>query len=139
MPERSFSNTCFLLPAPLSLGTCEGTLALCWQLTLNNEITHKKHKNTGIRWWCSGLRIWWCHCCNSDPCCGARLIPGLGISTCCEYMTLSRLCKGHLMTMQELNPKAGSEFHLSWNHGHQVSQNSAVCTSLNGCGSARSS
>ena len=37
----------------------------------------------GILWWFSGLRIWRCHCCGSNYCCGTGLIPGLGTSTYC--------------------------------------------------------
>ena len=37
----------------------------------------------GIPWWLSGFRIWLCHCCGSDHCCGVCLIPGPGTSACC--------------------------------------------------------
>ena len=39
----------------------------------------------GVPWWPSGLRIWYCHCCDSGQCCGVGSIPGLGVSTCLRY------------------------------------------------------
>ena len=42
----------------------------------------KRFKILEFPLWCSGLRIWHCHCSGLDCCCGAGLIPGLGISTC---------------------------------------------------------
>ena len=41
----------------------------------------RKH---GVLWWCSGLRIWRCHCSGLHHCCGAGLIPGLETSICCR-------------------------------------------------------
>ena len=35
----------------------------------------------GIPWWLGRLSIWCCHCCHSDYCCGAGLIPGAWTST----------------------------------------------------------
>ena len=37
---------------------------------------------SGVPHWLSRLRIWHCHCCGSGHCCGARLIPSQGTSTC---------------------------------------------------------
>ena len=36
----------------------------------------------GVLLWCSGLRIYNCHCSHSSHCCGAGSVPGLGTSTC---------------------------------------------------------
>ena len=36
----------------------------------------------GVSLWCSGLRIWCCHCKSSGHCCGAGSIYSLGTSTC---------------------------------------------------------
>ena len=33
--------------------------------------------------WCSGLRIWYCHCSSMGGCRSVGLIPGLGAFTCC--------------------------------------------------------
>ena len=35
--------------------------------------------------WCSGLKIWHCHCIGPGHCCGVDLVPSLGTSTCHEY------------------------------------------------------
>ena len=37
-------------------------------------------KNLGVPLWCSGLRIWCCHCSGLGPCCGSSLGPS-GTST----------------------------------------------------------
>ena len=39
--------------------------------------------NRGVPLWCSGLKIWRCHCSGSGCLCGAGSIPGLGSSACC--------------------------------------------------------
>jgi len=44
-----------------------------------------RNKKNGVPFWCSGLRIWLCHCSSSGHCSDAGLIPGLGTSTCPGY------------------------------------------------------
>ena len=41
--------------------------------------TKTKKKLSWSCWWCSGLRIWCCHCCVEGS------VPGLGTSVCCKY------------------------------------------------------
>ena len=39
------------------------------------ENTRIKFKKSSVPLWCSGLRIWHCHCRNSGHCCGMAAIP----------------------------------------------------------------
>ena len=39
----------------------------------------------GVPLWCSGLRIWSCHCSSSGHCCGTGSILGPGTFTCCRH------------------------------------------------------
>ena len=53
------------------------------ELQLNNKMTDWYQKmGQGIPWWCSGLKIWCCHCCGSGHSSSAGLIPGPGTSLC---------------------------------------------------------
>ena len=41
-----------------------------------------KTTSTGVLWWSSRLRIWYCHSSGFGGCCGVGFIPGLGTSVC---------------------------------------------------------
>ena len=45
------------------------------------RIAINKKSTSGVLLWCSGLRIWCCHCSGFSGCCGMGLTPGPGSST----------------------------------------------------------
>ena len=56
---------------------------LCWPLYLNCPLTDLQFDMPGVPLWHNRLRIWCCHCCGSDCCCGGgSMIPGWGNSMC---------------------------------------------------------
>ena len=47
-----------------------------------NLISSLKSLKLGVPWWCSGLRIWHCHCSSSGCCYSMGSISGQGTSIC---------------------------------------------------------
>lgn len=45
----------------------------------------EREKTNGVPVWCSGYRIWHCHCSHQAWCCSASFVPGSGTSTCCGH------------------------------------------------------
>ena len=54
---------------------------LFWTRILN-IMFWKIKSSPRVPWWCTGLRIWHCHCSSSSHCCGRGSIPGPGTFAC---------------------------------------------------------
>ena len=72
-----------------------------------------KEKNAfnDVPWWCSGLRIWCCHCCGSGLCCGTASIPGLETLACHGYSQQEKKKKKECVFKHQM-PNCGSSIQM---------------------------
>ena len=76
--SNDFSNVSWPSRLGLSLGLVRMDVPFWW----NYYLRFYKSLFSGVPLWCSGLRIWRCHCSGSGCCCDVGLIHSLGTSTC---------------------------------------------------------